>query len=67
MSKATFQQMIDGVGVSLRSRRVFQMACCDCGLVHDMVVVPGKGGWFGLAVKRNKKATNDRRKEVQGK
>lgn len=58
-----YQQVIDGIGFSLRSRQKFRLACCDCGLVHDVVIAVGKGGWFGMAMRRNKKATKSRRKE----
>jgi hypothetical protein len=56
--------MRDGDGVSLRSGRVFQLRCCDCSLVHDVVIKSGKGGWIGLALRRNKRVTAIRRKHV---
>lgn len=58
-----YEQMIDEVGIELKSKELFRFACCDCGLVHDMVIVGGrKGKPIGFAVRRNKRATTMRRK-----
>lgn len=58
-----YDQIIDGIGVSVRSNRRFRLACCDCGLVHEVVIAgPNKGGWLGLAMRRSKKATRQYRK-----
>lgn len=41
-----------------------QWACCDCGLVHDMVFVSGeKGEKIGVAAMRNNPATAQRRRD----
>ena len=37
--------------------RILRLACCDCGLVHDMVVKDEKGRKHGVAFRRNKRAT----------
>lgn len=47
-------QRIDGEGWSQRSKRPFRIICCDCGLVHTMVLSIGKNGWIGIAAKREK-------------
>lgn len=52
-----YPRIKDGEGVDLKSGQIFKFACCDCGLVHDMVIVSGKGRNVGLAMKRNKRAT----------
>jgi len=67
MKSKEYEQLYDGVGVALRSRQVFRFACCDCGLVHNMVIAPCKGGWVGFAVERNKRATTARRKYLNKK
>lgn len=60
-----YEQLIDGEGISLRSGQTFKFACCDCGLVHDVALVARRGGHIGMAVKRNKRATNARRKKLE--
>jgi len=59
-----YEQVIDGRGFAIRSRQKWRLACCDCGLVHDVVVVSGKGGWLGVAMRRNKRSTAFRRAKV---
>lgn len=55
--------MIDGEGYEMPANERFRFACCDCGLVHDMVVATlSKRKTFGFAVQRNKRATTWRRK-----
>lgn len=58
-----YKPLVDGEGISLRSSQVFMFACCDCGLVHDIALVARRGGHIGMAVKRNKRATAERRKK----
>lgn len=33
-----FSQMVDGEPVIINSNEVFKFKCCDCGLVHSMVI-----------------------------
>ena len=33
-----FEQLVDGEPVILRSNEIFKFKCCDCGLVHDIVI-----------------------------
>lgn len=60
----TYRVMKDGEGVELRSGERWKFACCDCGLVHDMVIV-ARGKNIGLALKRNKRATAAKRRKLQ--
>lgn len=61
--------MIDGEGIAIPKKKEkgsnswarMKFACCDCGLVHDLVIVNGRND-FGFCVKRNKRATAQRRK-----
>ena len=53
--------LTDGEGVELESNEPFRFACCDCGLVHDMVIVAQDGKPVGFAVKRAPEATEERR------
>lgn len=60
-----YRTLKDGEGVTVLNRIPFKFACCDCGLVHDVVIVAsGKRvkREIGLAVKRNKRSTAARRR-----
>lgn len=58
-----YRNLKDGEGVEFKSREVFKLACCDCGLVHDVVLVASpRGRKIGLALRRNKRATAARRR-----
>ncbi len=57
MGRSREHVLVDGVGISLRSKQWFFFRCCDCSLVHRIALVSVKGGWIGMAVKRDKAAT----------
>jgi hypothetical protein len=60
-----YKSLRDGEGTEVLNRVPFRLACCDCGLVHDVVVVAaGKRvrKEIGFAVKRNNRATAARRR-----
>ena len=62
-----YKQRIDGEGWETRNREVFKIACCDCGLVHNVVVVApkvSKGKALGIAAERNNRATGQRRRNM---
>jgi hypothetical protein len=42
-----------------------RLACCDCGLVHDIAVIV-EGRELYMAAKRNNRATAKRRKKPKG-
>jgi hypothetical protein len=60
---AKYTQRYDGEGFSVPSGKLYRIACCDCGLVHDFVFIAGKGV-VGIAAKRNKRATAARRRRA---
>jgi hypothetical protein len=62
--RRSFHQLVDGVGVEMTPNEVFRFVCCDCGLVHDMVIATVSKKPFGLAVRRNKRATSARRRRM---
>ena len=65
--RTKYTQRKDGEGWEEESHRVFKLACCDCGLVHDVVIVAGrKGTKIGIAAKRNPRATGQRRRHASG-
>lgn len=55
-------QRKDEEGFEVPSGKLYRIACCDCGLVHDFVFVAGKGV-VGIAARRNKRATAARRRK----
>jgi len=64
--KTKYTQRIDGEGFDIPNRTVYKLACCDCGLVHQIVLAsPGvrKGVGIGFACKRDNRATAQRRKK----
>lgn len=61
MSQHTFTQIKDGEGFEIPSGEVYALACCDCGLVHDVVVVSHDDTPVGIAATRNEAATRERR------
>ena len=63
------KRMVDGKGEAFELGKVFRFGCCECGLTHDMVIVidPKEPGLFGLAIKRNNRATAARRRHINQK
>lgn len=62
MSRYTQRQ--DHEGWSEKSKVPFKVACCDCGLVHQFVLVAGrKGAPIGIAAVRDNRATAARRRK----
>lgn len=59
---ARYKQRRDEEGFTVPSGKVYRIACCDCGLVHDFVFVAGKGV-VGIAARRNNRATAARRRK----
>jgi hypothetical protein len=57
-----YVQRKDGDAWEVPSGTLYRIACCDCGLVHDFVFVAGKGV-VGIAARRNKRATAQRRRQ----
>lgn len=51
----------DGEGFEVPLGKRYRLACCDCGLVHDVVWVYEKGR-LGMAATRNNRATAARRR-----
>lgn len=56
-----FTQLVDGEGVDIPLGEVWKLRCCDCGLVHDIVIVM-EDGELGMALRRNKRATAQMRR-----
>jgi hypothetical protein len=64
--RTTYTQRHDNEGWEQKSGESFKIECCDCGLVHRVVVVTDNlGETIGLAAKRDKRATAQRRRRRQ--
>lgn len=64
---ARYIQRKDGEGWSIRNREIFRLACCDCGLVHNLVIaISGKrrGTIIGISAERNERATAQKRRKL---
>ena len=53
--------LTDGEGVAVKPGEIVRFACCDCGLVHD-VAFAFEDGEIGIALRRNIRATGQRRR-----
>lgn len=62
--RANYIQRKDGEGFTVKSKTLTRWQCCDCGLVHDLVFVSGKGV-IGVAAKRNNRATAAVRRKMK--
>ena len=62
MVMSRYIQRKDGEGWTVQPGQVFKLACCDCGLVHQVVIVI-EDGKVGIAAKRDARATGQRRRK----
>lgn len=65
MPRAKYIQRYDNDGWTIKNREVFLVRCCDCGLVHKLLVNAPKhrkGSILGIAAARdNRRTANSRR------
>lgn len=61
--KARYVQRQDGEGFEVPVGEIYRLACCDCGLVHD-VVFALEDGKLAMATRRNNRATAQRRRKL---
>lgn len=64
MANRRYEQLYDEQGIELESGKPIRFACCDCGLVHDMVIVSADSKPVGFAVRTNRRSTAGRRRFV---
>ena len=63
---AKYKQRKDGEGFIVPLDEVYRLACCDCGLVHDIVLSYDKEtNELAMAAKRNNRATAQRRRSIR--
>ena len=63
--RTAYTQRQDNEGFEVPNGEIYKLACCDCGLVHQIVIIaPGlkKGTPLGMAAKRDNRATAARRR-----
>lgn len=54
----------DGENFEVPLNQVYKIACCDCGLVHNVAFVY-KDGKLYMAAERNARATGQRRRHLK--
>ena len=59
--KSKYKNLLDGDSFEIKNKETFRLACCDCGLVH-LVCGASDGKRIGIAMKRDKRATAQRRR-----
>jgi len=59
--QTNYTQRKDLEGWEEKSEELTRWACCDCGLVHDIVFVSQDGKPIGVSAKRNDEETKKRR------
>ena len=60
---SSYPVLQDGEGMAVKLGEIIKLACCDCGLVHD-VAFAYEDGEIGFALRRNKRATGQRRRWI---
>jgi hypothetical protein len=58
--RAKYTPRKDGEVFELPVGEKYRLACCDCGLIHDVVFIV-KGKRLYMAAQRNNRATANRR------
>ena len=64
MSK--YLKLKDYEGMPYEDDTIVRMACCDCGVVHDTILVEEEGEPPVLVFKRNRRATAQLRRHKYG-
>lgn len=63
-----YKQRKDGEGFVVPLDQIYRLACCDCGLVHDVVLsYDQQTNELGMATRRNNRATAQRRRSIKDK
>lgn len=52
MREDGYDQLVDGEPIVMESNEVFKFKCCDCGLVHNMVIATEEAQEIGFVVER---------------
>jgi len=66
MKHSKYTKLQDCEGIEIDKETIFRFACCDCGLVHDMVIADEEDEKSSLAVRRNSRATAQLRRHSFG-
>ncbi len=59
-----YLQLEDGARfeIDMEKSELLRLACCDCGLVHEIAFAIEENGKLGIAMKRNARATAAKRR-----
>lgn len=49
-----FLQLVDGEPITMMSNELFRFKCCDCGLVHKMVIATEETQEIGFVVEQER-------------
>jgi len=66
MNSQRYPVIGDGDAIAIKPGEILKLACCDCGLVHNLGFAY-EDGEIGIAFERNKRATGQRRRWMQAK
>ena len=47
-----FEQLVDGEPITMLSNEIFKFKCCNCGLVHKMVIATEEQQEIGFVVEQ---------------
>jgi len=47
-----FEQLIDGNPITMMSNEIFKFKCCDCSLIHKLVIACEEPQEIGFVVER---------------
>lgn len=63
--KSIYVQRHDGEGFTIPNKTIYKLTCCDCGLVHKLVIFAEgrKGKPLGVAASRDNRSTGQRRRQ----
>ncbi len=47
-----YEQLVDGEPITMMSNEIFKFKCCDCGLIHNMVIGTEEKQEIGFVVEQ---------------
>lgn len=62
--KTRYKHRKDKEDFTHEAGKVWKLACCDCGLVHRIVIIP-EGKLLRMAAERDNRATAQRRRQMR--
>lgn len=62
MARKQLRILRDGEQFEVANKEIFRFYCCDCGLAHRVCIAKERNGKIGMALRRDLKATQRRRR-----